>query len=338
MAILIDLLAAGVVDSSGAVLANGVAYVYQVGTTTPANIYQDVDLTIPASNPVTLDAVGRAEVYTGDEVRLVVKTSSGTTVIDIDSLGDIPAETVTTNVDALTRNYIRAVSRKPNYDNDGVDSSTFRIPASATSPACVIIDGTLYVNTSSVTVDLDTSGRNGLDTGAKAANTPYYVYAVPALNGENFDAVISVTAPSTGPTGWTSWSYIGAICTKSTAASLQPFTASNGFLLHYVEVETETHNSATRTVKTFASMPTTVKKAYFQMPVTGTDLTSAMSVSPNDAGNDNLSQVCQVSNKYIFSWGWVNIFTAQTVYLTAAAGNTLELELYGWQEDPLEWP
>ena len=62
---LLEMLAAGVMDGSGNVLASGTAYVYVRGTTTLATIYGDdpadgTDPT-PISNPVTLNASGVAE-------------------------------------------------------------------------------------------------------------------------------------------------------------------------------------------------------------------------------------------------------------------------------------
>lgn len=89
MAFLIDVIAVGVVDSSGQPLASGKVYVYEVGTTTLANVYSDRELLSPISNPITLDSVGRAEAYVGEEVRVRIETSSGVLVQDIDTLGDV---------------------------------------------------------------------------------------------------------------------------------------------------------------------------------------------------------------------------------------------------------
>jgi hypothetical protein len=87
MALLIDVLAAGVIDNSGNPLDSGKVYVYQVGTTTPVTTYQDSDLTQPNSNPIILDSVGKAEVYTNVDVRLVIEDSEGTNIADIDAIG-----------------------------------------------------------------------------------------------------------------------------------------------------------------------------------------------------------------------------------------------------------
>lgn len=98
MAKLIDILAAGAVDEDGEALANGVAYVYRVGTTTLANVYSDRALTQPASNPHDLDASGKAEIYIDEECRLVIEDSLGNQIDDIETLGDVVTESTETTI------------------------------------------------------------------------------------------------------------------------------------------------------------------------------------------------------------------------------------------------
>lgn len=87
MAVLLNVLASGVIDNSGNPLDSGVVYVYEVGTTTPIDCFQDIDLTTPHTNPIILDSVGRAEVYVGRDVRIVIEDSLGTQIQDIDAIG-----------------------------------------------------------------------------------------------------------------------------------------------------------------------------------------------------------------------------------------------------------
>lgn len=89
MAALVDILAAGVVDEAGEPLVNGVVYFYERGTTTKVTVYQDSDLTIPYSNPLTLDAAGKAEVYIQNPVRVVVEDSDGNLIDDIANVGEV---------------------------------------------------------------------------------------------------------------------------------------------------------------------------------------------------------------------------------------------------------
>lgn len=77
-------------DNSGAVLTGGLLYTYTAGTTTPVTTYQDSAGSTPNANPVVLDASGRvsAEVWltTGAAYKLVLKTSTGTTLWTMDNL------------------------------------------------------------------------------------------------------------------------------------------------------------------------------------------------------------------------------------------------------------
>ena len=46
-------------NSAGDPIVSGQMFFYEVGSTTPKNVYLDADLTIPAANPVPLNADGR---------------------------------------------------------------------------------------------------------------------------------------------------------------------------------------------------------------------------------------------------------------------------------------
>lgn len=71
-------------DGNGNPLAGGSVTFYLPGTTTPVNTYQDVDLTIPNTNPVILDSNGMAVIWgvDGDFYRQIVKDASGITYWD----------------------------------------------------------------------------------------------------------------------------------------------------------------------------------------------------------------------------------------------------------------
>lgn len=77
-------------DNSGAVLTGGLLYTYTAGTTTPVTTYQDSAGSVTNANPIVLDAAGRvsAEVWltTGAAYKLVLKTSTGTTLWTMDNL------------------------------------------------------------------------------------------------------------------------------------------------------------------------------------------------------------------------------------------------------------
>lgn len=66
--------------------SGGSLNVYQTGTTTPVTIYSDGALTIPLSNPLTLDGNGQAKFYISGAVnlRLDAYTATGTLIQSID--------------------------------------------------------------------------------------------------------------------------------------------------------------------------------------------------------------------------------------------------------------
>lgn len=73
-------------------------------------------------------------------------------------------------------------------------------------------DGIRRYATSPLTIDLTVSGEGGLDTGSEAVSTWYYCYLVPkASDDTQLVALCSVTPPTTGPTGYSKWKYIGAV-------------------------------------------------------------------------------------------------------------------------------
>lgn len=71
---------AGARTSTGATVASGTATFYVPGTTTPADVWADSAGETPLANPASLDASGRAEVWTDDPCDVVIKDSGGVTV------------------------------------------------------------------------------------------------------------------------------------------------------------------------------------------------------------------------------------------------------------------
>lgn len=233
-----------------------------------------------------------------------------------------------------------ASARKPGYRNTDADNTQVIVPASASSPAVVIINGKLYANVANETMDVNTAGRGGIDTGAVAANTSYYLYAVPAVSGRGFDLVCSVTAPTgAGPTGFTSaWSYIGAFSTIEAAATIFPFKSYDGVLISEDVIEDETHTGdTTATAKTFAGLPSTVLQAYVHgsiIPSAAGQSLRVMSISSTTALNITVTGVV-VSESHRIT-GWIPITTAQTIYMrnSNAAASSIA-SLIGWREDPM---
>lgn len=83
-------------------------------------------------------------------------------------------------------------------------------------------DTARYSATSPLSVDLTVSGLGGLDTGTEAADTWYYVYAVPGATAGTFGLICSASDPSTGPSGWNAWRYLGFFRNDG-SSNIKPF-------------------------------------------------------------------------------------------------------------------
>lgn len=85
MAKLLESLAlAGSRLADGSPNASGKAWVYVIGTTTGTNAFADADGTTALTQPITLDAAGRATVYVNQAITLRIETASGASLQEID--------------------------------------------------------------------------------------------------------------------------------------------------------------------------------------------------------------------------------------------------------------
>ena len=75
-------------DDNGDPLPYGLLYFYEAGTSTPKDTFNDPEETVANTNPVVLDAAGRAPTifYTG-LARVVLRTAAGDQVWDVDEVG-----------------------------------------------------------------------------------------------------------------------------------------------------------------------------------------------------------------------------------------------------------
>jgi len=85
-------------------------------------------------------------------------------------------------------------------------------------PVRITVGGQQYQQTAAITMNLATTGVNALDSGALVLNTLYYIYAI--VSGGALALVASTNAPTTGPTGYTSWKEIGRFRTFLGSASI----------------------------------------------------------------------------------------------------------------------
>lgn len=77
-------------DADGHPLSLGLVYTYEAGGSTPANTYADSDLQTPNTNPVQLDADGRATIFLDAfGYRFVVTDADGVQIMDVDGVSDL---------------------------------------------------------------------------------------------------------------------------------------------------------------------------------------------------------------------------------------------------------
>ncbi len=83
--------------ATGQVLSLGFVYTYVPGTTTPKLTWQDSAMTVPNTNPITLDANGQARIWASGTYRQVVNDSLGNLVWDQITQTGIVGPTSSTN-------------------------------------------------------------------------------------------------------------------------------------------------------------------------------------------------------------------------------------------------
>lgn len=71
---------------NGVPLSGGLLYTYEAGTTTPKATYSDYAGTTPNANPIVLDSRGEAVVFWDGSYKVVLKTSTGTTIYTQDNV------------------------------------------------------------------------------------------------------------------------------------------------------------------------------------------------------------------------------------------------------------
>lgn len=96
-------------DNNGDPLNGGFLYTYAAGTTTPKATYTDASGTIPAANPIVLDAAGRTVVWIDGAYKFVLTDALGNiirTVDDVSSFTVASAATVKVSSNDTTGGYL----------------------------------------------------------------------------------------------------------------------------------------------------------------------------------------------------------------------------------------
>lgn len=230
---------------------------------------------------------------------------------------------------------------RPSFAWNSADTSQLIIGASVAKPAIIKIGSAFYTNTTDYTIDLDTAGAGGLDTGSKAANTMYYVYGILPASGSTFRACVSASDPNTGPTGFsTNWSYLGSFRTVASSA-VSEFTYNNGINLFQIDPTGVTYNTSGVTVKT-VNISAVATSGYFRCIWTA--INAAGDVFSAGPSTTNRVQFMKASSTSVslqsIASVWIPITTARSLggELTISTLDSVSVFVLGWAENPMDWP
>lgn len=226
--------------------------------------------------------------------------------------------------------------KRPAMSSVSGSTNLLRCFASTTELIRFIVDGQIYETSVSLDMNLDVAGPGGLRIGlTKAAATIYYIYAV--LNNGVIALLGDTVAPTTGPTGYSVWSYLGAVSTLSGSAAFPAFRVSNGFTQFSAQVSADyTETNAAYQAKTLA-IPAHASHVYgmFYVSAVGAGTVIGDISASNGGGSFLHTETNAVATGRAFSTGFVPIETSQTVYMKVQSGTgTVNFRVNGWLEDP----
>ena len=132
---LIQLLASGLRDLDGGVLAGGKVYHYASGTTTKKAMYEDDSAGTESAQPIVLDSRGCAKVYGTGLYDLVVTDAAGATIESFNGLnaGDAPGTLTAAGLLALIKTVDGATSGLDADLLDGEHKSVFQLASGYTA-------------------------------------------------------------------------------------------------------------------------------------------------------------------------------------------------------------
>ncbi|HXG71335.1 MAG TPA: hypothetical protein VNJ04_12085 [Gemmatimonadaceae bacterium] len=158
-------------DANGSPLNGGLLYSYDAGTTTLRPLYQDVTLLTPHSNPVVLDAAGRAPAglyASASPVKLVLKTSTGVTSWTQDNYSPVGLAAISSTVNNICDGRLTLTSVTPVTTAD-VTAATTVYWSPFRGNRVALYDGSAWA--------VYSFSELSLPLGSDAANTNYDVFA-----------------------------------------------------------------------------------------------------------------------------------------------------------------
>lgn len=206
-------------NGTGVPLAGGSVTFYVPGTTTFKTTYQDSGLTIPNSNPITLDANGEAQIWGGGLYRQVVKDSLGNQIWDtVASAGLIASDLInyTYALDTGTANTYVVVRANPTATLADGDVVRFQAKNNNTGTSTLQVD-------SFSALPLWVNGAN-LPSGVIVAGADYECIYNLALNvwlliGQSGGLIVGPGAQLTAGLTGTTATFSGAVSAASAAIS-----------------------------------------------------------------------------------------------------------------------
>jgi len=159
-AVQVESLLTGIVTGTGGVLSGGKVYTYAAGTTTAKTTWTDANKTTPQTNPIILDAAGRATVFADGLYKFVIQTSAGAAVKTLDGLKyRYPVSSVITKI----ANYTTTVEDDVVLVDASAGAVTITLHAVATADYPITIK---KIDSSANAVTIDPNGAETIDGAA----------------------------------------------------------------------------------------------------------------------------------------------------------------------------
>lgn len=352
-------------DNNGDPLSGGKLYTYSAGTTTPKATYTDSTGTTPLSNPIILDAYGRASIWVDGAYKYSLYTSADVLVKTEDTVSSFntSSSTIDSLVPSQTGNSGKALitdGATVSWGYPGPSLLAFsdkvinglKLSNNVTdivndidvaSGYCVSDDGTTLMSLSATTKRLDAAwavgaNQGGLDTGS-IADTTYHVWVInrPDTNVTDVLFSASVSAP-TMPSNYTKKKCIGSIIRVSSALLIFD-QFGNEFILRTPVLDVT--NAATGTsanTGTLSSVPNGVKvKAIINaLTLNNGDYIYISSFDSNDLSPSTsaapLSIFGQSSGASTAGNCEVWTSTTRTVRYRTNANTTVRIATLGWKD------